>query len=166
VRKDELKELGDIHHGRKRVQPPREELKRFYRQAETLLEHETVWFDDAMRVVIAKAIGEAANRFGYTIWALAICSNHGHAVVRSHRDHAEVIWQRFADASRDALRAAGLVPNDHPVWSHRAYKVFLHDVDAVNGRIDYVEDNPGKEGLPRQHWDCAQEYPQRERKTR
>jgi len=87
-----------------------------------------------MRTVIANAIGEAANRFGYTIWALAICSNHGHAVVRSHRDHAEVIWQRFADASRDALRAAGLVPKDHPVWSHRPYKVFLHDVDAVNGR--------------------------------
>ena len=166
VRKDELKTLGEIHPGRKRVQPPRNELKEFYRDAEPLLEHKTVWFDDAMAAVIAKAIGEAAARFGYTIWALSTCSNHGHAVVRTHRDRAEVIWQRLADASRDALRDAGLVPKDHPVWSHRPYKVFLYDVDDVNGRIAYVEDNPGKEGLPRQHWDCVREYPQRKRRRR
>jgi hypothetical protein len=82
-------------------------------------------------------------------------------VVRSHRDHAEVIWQHLADATRDALRNARLVPEDHPVWSHRPYKVFLHTVDDVNGRIDYVEDNPEKEGLPRQHWAFVRQYAKR-----
>ncbi len=77
-----------------------------------------------------------------------------------------MIWQRLADASRDALRHAGLVPEGHPAWSHRPYKVFLYTVDDVNGRVDYVEDNPGKEGLPRQDWECVKEYPQRERKKR
>jgi hypothetical protein len=164
VRKDELKSLGAIHHGRKRLQPPKKELKEFYREAEPLLDHETVWFDDAMRAVVARAIGAAAARYGYAIWALSVCSNHGHAVVRTHRDRSEVIWQAFADASRDAMRKAELVPPDHPVWSHRPYKVFLHDVDDVNGRIAYVEDNPGKEGLARQYWDCVQDYPHRDRR--
>jgi len=75
-----------------------------------------------------------------------------------------VIWQRFAEASRDALQKVGLVPAHHPVWSHRPYKVFLYTVDDVNGRIQYVEDNPEKEGLPRQQWECVQEYSQRVKK--
>jgi REP element-mobilizing transposase RayT len=163
VRKDVLKELGDVHHGRKRVQPPREELRAFYGEAEPLLEHEPVWFNDAMRRMIADAIGRVARERGNTLWALSVCSNHAHAVVRTHRDRSEVIWQRFADASRNALRAAGLVTKNHPVWSHRPYKVFLYSVDDVSGRIQYVEDNPLKEGLPRQTWDCVVEYPQRKR---
>jgi hypothetical protein len=46
IRKDELKPLGDIHQGRKRIQPPKGEVKRFYRAAKPLLEHETIWFDE------------------------------------------------------------------------------------------------------------------------
>ena len=69
TRKDELKDLGDIHFGRKPIQPPREELKRFYRQAESLLDHGTIWFDERMRVVIAEAMGRAAGKHGYTVWA-------------------------------------------------------------------------------------------------
>jgi hypothetical protein len=34
IRKDELNDLGPVHHGRKRKQPPRSELKSFYREAE------------------------------------------------------------------------------------------------------------------------------------
>ena len=152
IRKDELKELGDIHPGRKRVQPPRKELKAFYRQAEPLLEHPVVWFDEGMRTVISDAAARVAKERGYTIWAWSVCSNHAHGVARGHRDHAEVIWQQLADATRDALRDAGLVPPDHPVWSHRPYKVFLFDRGGVVGRIGYVEDNPEKEELPRQSW--------------
>ena len=33
IRKDELEELGPIHHGRKKVPPPRDELRNFYRSA-------------------------------------------------------------------------------------------------------------------------------------
>lgn len=160
IRKDDLKDLGDIHHGRKRVQPPREELREFYREAEPLLEHETIWFrTERARRVIADAFGQVATERGYTIWACAVCSNHGHAVVRTHRDRAEVIWQHLADGARDALRRAGLVPPNHPVWSHRPYKVFLFSSGEVIDRIDYVFKNPEKEGLPRQHWDFIQPYP-------
>ena len=73
-----------------------------------------------------------------------------------HRDRAEIIWMNIANAMRDALRSAGLTPSDHPVWSHRPYKVFLYSSDQVRGRIQYVEENPLKEGLDQQRWDFVQ----------
>jgi hypothetical protein len=153
IRKDELKQLGEIHEGRKRVQPPRAELKAFYRAAEPLLEHTVIWFDERMRAVIADATGRIARERGYTLWAFASLRNHAHALPRTHRDRAEEIWQNLANATRDALRDAGLVAKDHPVWSHRAYKVFKYTGAQVDDCVGYIEDNPQKEELPPQHWD-------------
>lgn len=70
-----------------------------------------------------------------------------------------MIWHRLALAAQLALRGNGLVPADHPVWSHRPYKVFLYSEQDVIGRIDYVNENPVKEGLPRQHWSFVRECP-------
>lgn len=159
LRKDELKELGDIHLGRKPVQPPRDELRRFYREAKTLLEHETIWFRDAHRDAIGAAFGRAAELRGYTLWACAVCSNHAHVVARTHRDRSEVIWTHLATAASNALIEKGLVPADHPVWSRRPYKVFLYSNEDVLDRIGYVLDNPEKEGLSRQHWPFVKPYP-------
>ena len=152
TRKDELKDMGNIHQGRKRIQPPREELRQFHREAEERLDHEIIWFRQQHLSVIANAIGTAAQRHGYTLWACAVCSNHAHVVVRSHRDRSELIWNNLATSATGALRGAGLVPPDHPVWSHRIYKVFLYTSDDINGRVDYVESNPIKEGLSKQTW--------------
>jgi REP element-mobilizing transposase RayT len=161
TRKEELQHLGEIHQGRKRVQPPKHELKKFYRKAEPLLDHPVIWFTDEMRRVISDAVAFVAHERGYTIFAWAVCSNHAHGVVRSHRDRAEVIWQHLADPSRVALRKAGLAPSDHPVWSHRAYKVFLYTDDEVIDRIRYVENNPEKEGLSRQQYEFVKAHPKR-----
>ena len=90
-----------------------------------------------------------------------MCSNHAHLVVRTHRDRSEVIWGVMANASMQALRDAGLVEPTHPVWSHRPYKVFIYTKDecgGVRGKIKYVNDNPEKEGLPRQFWEFVQPF--------
>jgi hypothetical protein len=70
-----------------------------------------------------------------------------------------MIWANLARFAMLALRGSKLVPEDHPVWSHRPYKVFLYTNDDVLGRIGYVDDNPEKEGLPRQHWGFVQRCP-------
>lgn len=80
IRKEELKSLGEIHPGRKRVQPPRADLRNFYRTAEPLLAHEPIWFRDKMRAVVGDAIGSTARQYGYGIWSFSVCSNHAHAV--------------------------------------------------------------------------------------
>ena len=96
---------------------------------------------------------------GYTLWACAVCSNHAHVVARTHRDHTDWVWLNLANGATKALREKGLVPPNHPVWSDRPYKVFLYTPKDVTDRIDYVEENPEKEGLPRQHWSFVKPYP-------
>ncbi|MCC6580420.1 MAG: hypothetical protein IT440_08255 [Phycisphaeraceae bacterium] len=154
LKKDTLAPLGDIHFGRKVVQPPRSEVKAFYQDAKGKLEFEAIWFDEAMRQTIGDAFREVVKTKGYTVWACAVLSNHAHLVVRTHRDRAEVIWKYFADASRDALQRT----DGHPVWANRPYKVFLHEPDRVRTCIHYVESNPVKERLPRQTWDFVKPY--------
>jgi hypothetical protein len=60
LRQKKFEDLGPIHHGRKIIQPTREELRAFYRKAEPRLDHETIWFDQRCREVIAAAIALGA----------------------------------------------------------------------------------------------------------
>ncbi len=152
--------LGEIYHGRKpaTLQPTRKELREFHKQAEPLMEFPTFWIDDAKRQAIGGAIAPVVAERGYTLWACAILSNHVHMVIRRHRDDALTIWHAIAEAVRLELRQFSDVGAKHPVLAARPYKVFLRAPDEVRGRIDYVDDNPTKEGLPSQHFDFVQSY--------
>ena len=158
IRNEELEEFGPIHLGRKVEQPSRRELKGFYRRSEGMLAHVPVWFDERLREVIGQAIGRIARERGYTVYACAVCSNHAHAVVRTHRDRADVIWGEMARGTRDDLRGKDLVGREHPVWSQRPYKVFLYTAEEVRQRIEYVRGNPMKEGLTAQEWEFVRVY--------
>jgi REP element-mobilizing transposase RayT len=158
VRSEPLQGLGESHVGRKKVQPPRAELRSFYRKAEPLLIHDTVWFDEAVRSAIGDAVGRVAKGRGYTLWALAVLRNHVHAVVRTHRDDSEIIMAQIAMGTQQALWERRMVPENHPVWADGPWKVFLRTRDEILGRIDYVKKNPMKEGLPEQTWECVVPY--------
>jgi hypothetical protein len=158
VRKAELRELGPAHLGRKVVQPSREELRAFHGVAAPLLDHSVAWFNDEARAVIAATTERVVRDRGYTCWAFCACSNHSHATVRVHRDAGHDIWRVVADATRASLVAAGLFTTDHPVWADRSHDVFKHDVAAVKSGIEYIEDNPEKEGLPRQFYPWVTPY--------
>jgi REP-associated tyrosine transposase len=152
VRKESLVDLGSIHHGRKRVQPSRDELRRFYREAEPRLEHELLWFDAAKRQALADACEKLARMRPYTVWACAIMTNHVHLCVRRHRNSGEEIWDDFARITREALFAFNDVPRAHRVWSNRPYAVFLYTPEEVRRCVQYIEDNPAKSNLPAQCW--------------
>jgi hypothetical protein len=158
VRKLELRDLGPIHFGRKLIQPTRSELKAFHREAEPLLDFDVAWFDAAARDCISDAARRVISDHGYICYAWSNCSNHSHGMIRAHRDPGHLMWQHFADATRDALRESGLFSSDHPVWSDRPYVVFKHDVRAVETGIEYIIENPTKEGLPVQKYDFVTPY--------
>jgi len=158
VRKPELRALGPAHFGRKAVQPARADLKAFHRAAEPLLDHQVAWFDAAARDVIAAAAERVVRERGYVCYAYCNCSNHTHMLNRVHRDDGVVMWQLVADATRTALIAAGLFPAEHPVWANRPYVVRKTDVPAVERCVPYIEDNPRKEGLPRQFYPWVTPY--------
>jgi hypothetical protein len=158
-RQEKFKQLGPIHFGRKRNQPTREELRDFYKRANELLKHKPIWFNSAKRQAISESFARVITARGYRVWACTILQNHAHLCVRAHRDDAVVVWTAFADASRDAIRALHPLDPQHPIWSHRPYKVFLYTPQEVIQRLDYIEDNPRDSQLPDQHWSFVQPCP-------
>lgn len=149
VESAKLADLGPVHFGRKRVQPPREELRAFHDAAAPLLAHAPIWFDAAKRQALAESIAQTLGETGYTVWACAVMRNHVHLCVRRHRDDALTIWTRFAQSTSTGLRLFADVANDHPIWSDRPYKVFLYTPADVRRVIAYIENNPPKRASPR-----------------
>lgn len=160
LRQDKFAELGPVHHGRKpeELQPSRKELRDFYKEAEPLLSFPRFWLDTAKRQAFGNVIGEVVKAQSYTVWACAVLSNHAHLVIRRHRDDALKMWHTFADAICLRHREFPDVGGQHPVFSDRPYKVFLRNPLKVRTRITYVERNPEKEGLPRQHYSFVVPY--------
>lgn len=150
--------LGSIHYGRKATQPPREELRRFYRDAQSRLKHPTLWFDSAKRQVIGQAFGVVVASRRYTCFACAILSNHAHLIIRKHRDKAETMIVQFKEESSTGLRRLADVPDDHPVWSSDPYVKFLDSPAALQRTMQYVRNNPVKEGLQARTYPFIKQY--------
>ncbi len=156
--KEELKQLGAVHFGRKNIQPRRSEGRAFYEQADHLLQHPRIEFTDVMISEIGQSFGETIRRFNYTCYACAILPDHCHLVIRAHRDPAERMIDELQKFSRFKLFGLKLLPDDHPVWIEGGWKVFLGTTDQIRGRIRYVELNPIKAGRPAQRWDFVTTY--------
>lgn len=161
-RQKKFEALGPIHLGRKWKQPTRQELKEFYRKANELLQHKPFWFNSAKRQALGEAFGGVVATRGWTVWACAVMPNHAHFCIRAHRDDSVTMWSKLTQASGDVMRRFSDVPDTHPVWSQRPYKVFLHTHPDVVDRIEYIEDNPVDAGLPPQNWPFVQPFPRRQ----
>lgn len=159
---EKFKALGEIHHGRKpqHKHPSRHELRAFHQQHRELLNFPVFWIDEAERQEIACAIAEVIRANGYTCYACAICSNHIHLIIRTHKHKALEQWNNFAECIRQRLRHRfpEKISANHPVISARPYSVLLFTPEQVCGRIDYVQGNPLKEGLPAQHFEFVAVY--------
>ena len=57
IRVEKIAELGELHHGRKKVQPRSAEIRRFYRQARDVLDHPLLTFNEEEVVLIAASFG-------------------------------------------------------------------------------------------------------------
>jgi REP element-mobilizing transposase RayT len=158
IRQEKLADLGPVHRGRKRTQPPRDELRKFSSAASERLDFPLVWFDTAKRQALGEAIHEATKAAGYTVWACAIMQNHIHLCVRRHRDDALAIWNHFADATRQQLGLNAEPGEEHPIWSDRPYKVFLYTPEDVRRVIAYIEENPVLARLAPQNWEFVTKY--------
>jgi REP element-mobilizing transposase RayT len=158
IRQPKFEDLGPFHHGRKRLQPTREELRAFYAKAFPLLEHPPLWFNTAARRIIADAFADVIKRCKYTVWACSIGSNHAHLCVRYHRDTYEKIWENLTAQARTLLIAHDIATYPHPAWVQRPYSAFRHTPDDVWRTIPYIDENPEKEGLLPQRYDFVQPY--------
>ena len=115
--------------------------------------------------VQARAIGRGFGRFakhtGLVVWAASILTGHAHLVVAPHRYTVDQIANLMKGEATRAL----IAENVHPLadyrtrtarfpkaWARGSWKVFLDTDRDLRRAIRYVEENPIREGKPRQHW--------------
>ena len=158
IASDVIAELGELHYGRKKIQPAGRDIRAVYEQARQVLRHPLLTFAAADVPIIARAFADVIERERYTCYACVFMHDHMHAAIRKHKHTAEDMIRNFQDASRDALRAAGRRTTDHPVWAQGGWKVFLDTPDDIRRTISYIDDNPLKMRMPRQCWDFVTPY--------
>ena len=88
--------------------------------------------------IVRRAILNEANRIGYTIEALAVCSNHIHLVVRYSPEPIGQIVSRFKNVTTSALKKHG---RDGRVWTRGFDKRFCFNEEDLNRRIQYVKNH-------------------------
>lgn len=152
--------LGELHRGRKRVQPAGQEIREFYEAARGVLQHKLHTFTVSEFSTLAEAFASTIKQQTYTCYACAIMPDHVHLVIRKHRHQAEEMIALLQENSRRNLLAvdSNRRSADHPVWGGPGWKVFLDSQQDIERTIHYVEQNPVKIGRPMQHWEFVKSY--------
>ena len=158
IASDVIAEFGELHYGRRKVQPSSAVMRRFHERSEELLQFSLLKFGPREIDAIGDAFCESIAEERYTCYACAIMPDHVHALIRKHKHKAEQMIEILQDSSRLRLRTSGLREDDHPVWGGPGWKVFLDHPDAVRRTIRYIEANPIKRNLPAQHWPFVTKY--------
>ncbi len=126
--------------------------------AKELLKRPAVLFNQQQIESIAAGFADYARRSKLVILACAILADHVHLVTARHRlDAHQLVIQLKAAATRQLVKLGvhpfpGEIPRPK-CFARGEWDVFLDTADDVERAICYVENNPEKEGLPRQHWD-------------
>lgn len=158
IRSDLIADLGELHFGRKSIQPASREIREFYQQAAAQLKYPLLSFAPAELPVVACSIGKAMEELGLNCYACAVMPDHVHLVVRKHRLLAEEMIEGIQSLSRKRLVEFGVRDETHPAWTRGGWKVFLDHPDQVQPTIQYVERNPLSMRLPAQNWEFVKPY--------
>ena len=159
VRNPVLAELGELHKGRKAVQPNGRVSREFYQQAASRLQHPLLTMDEEQRFEVGAAFLEVIERERYTCWACAVMPDHVHVLIRKHKHEAEQMAEFLMHASRTRLIERAHREKSHPTWiAGFGWKVFLFHPDEVKRTIRYIERNPAKEILTNQKWPFVKPY--------
>jgi REP element-mobilizing transposase RayT len=159
IRVEPLSDLGEIHYGRKPVQPPNKKIREFHEQAQEILRHPVLTFNDDDIELLGKVFGEIIAERQYVCYACAIMPDHVHMLIRRHHDRAEDMIQQFQEISRGVLIEDGRRTATHPVWTKGpGWKTFVNTQQQFQNEIRYIERNPQGIGRPRQAWRFASAY--------
>jgi REP element-mobilizing transposase RayT len=131
------------------------------RKAKEHLKYPPVQFNGHQALAIAAGFKKAITESEYPVYACSILPGHVHAVVARHRHEARRIAAHLKGRASQELIRQGLHPlaarpladDTLPTpWVRNCWRVFLESPADVARAINYVEQNPVKEGLKRQHW--------------
>jgi hypothetical protein len=74
IRNNLIADLGELHYGRKQVQPAARDVREFYRHAATVLKYPLLIFAEAERKAIAQSFHQVIKEQHYTCYGCAIIS--------------------------------------------------------------------------------------------
>lgn len=140
--------------------------------AKEALKYPPVVFTGIQARAIGKGFATYLERSGLTVWACSILPEHAHLVVARHGYHFEQVANLLkGDATRQLVEeglhplAAWPKPDGRlpTCWARGQWNVFLYDDEDIVRSIRYVEDNPLKEGKPRQKWGFVTPYERSQR---
>ena len=106
IRVERIADLGELHYGRKPVQPHSAELRRSYAAARDALKHPLLAFRADQFQLIADAISSVIHERRYTCYGCAIMPDHVHLLIRKHRDKSEDMLEHFQAMTRQAMITA------------------------------------------------------------
>lgn len=128
--------------------------------AKRALKYPPVQFNGLQARAIGRAFGEYIRKRGVEVWACAILPDHVHLVTGALPMKAEHLVIQLKGDATQRLEREGL----HPLasfttsgtalpkcWGRGQWKVYL-DPGDVDRAVRYVEQNPLKEGKPKQKW--------------
>ena len=130
------------------------------------LKHPPVELTGIQARAIGSAFAEYVEKRGLVVWACAILPDHMHLVVGELNMTAEQLVVQLKGQATQRLLAEGLHPFGHLLdkngrpakcFARGQWIVFL-DPEDVPRAIQYVENNPGKEGKKRQRWSFITPY--------
>ena len=138
------------------------------RQAAKLaLKYPEVQFTGRQAQAVGLGFRDAIEEANYIVYACSILPQHVHMVLGTHeRDIRRVVGHLKARATQ-SLSARSLHPltrfrqKDETIpspWGRNCWVVFLFDERHLLEAIEYVQNNPVKEGKPRQHWSFVRQY--------
>jgi REP element-mobilizing transposase RayT len=158
IRVEPITALGNLHHGRKKVQPTGQEFRQFYDQARDALKHPLLVLEEEDIELVGASFAKAIADRRYTCYACAIMPDHVHLLMRMHRDRAEMMVEALQNVSRNDLIGSGRRAPTHPVWGGPCWKVFLYTRADFTRVIDHICKNPVKAGRRPQHWGFVKQY--------
>ncbi len=136
---------------------PHDEAERL--AAKKALRYPPVELTGKQALTAAQGFAWAAEEGDYAIHACAVLPDHVHLVIGRHpRKFRMVVGHLKARATRLLHLRVPWHGDDRPVWGEHGWNVFLNDAASVEHAIQYVMDNPPKEGKPVQHWSLVCEF--------
>jgi REP element-mobilizing transposase RayT len=129
-------------------------------EAKKALLYAEVKFTGRQALSVAKGFRDVIQKARCEVYACVVLPGHVHLVVGKLRYPVERFVNRLKGGATRQLIADGVHPlldraksgKVPTVWGRGLRKVYLNSETEVRQRIKYVEDNPLKEGKPRQRW--------------
>jgi REP element-mobilizing transposase RayT len=131
------------------------------RAAQEALKFPAVHLTGVQARAVGRGFAASARKGGVKVLACAILPEHVHLVAARHRCKVEWIVNQLKGAATRQLLEESLHPfarwqrPDGTVpmcWAAKLWKVYLDSEEDIARAVAYVENNPLKEGKPRQKW--------------